>query len=94
MAERLIEREYVIAGRVQMVMFRDFAKRKARELGIRGFVRNNEDGTVVVVAQAERDKLDELAKQLKKGPVFAKVESVGIIEKETRQKFKNFLIIY
>ena len=42
-----------------MVLFRDFAKRKAEELDVFGWVKNLEDGSVQLVAQGEKEKLDK-----------------------------------
>ena len=44
-------------GRVQLVMFRDFTKRKAEEFGIVGTVRNEKDGTVRVIAEGDETHL-------------------------------------
>lgn len=66
----------IISGRVQRVMFRDFAQRKARGLGIVGWVRNLPDGTVEVSAQGERALLERYLAKLHRGPWLARVESV------------------
>lgn len=62
-----------IFGRVQFVMFRDFVKRKACNLGLFGTVENMGDGSVFVVAEGSGEKLEEFLPQLKKGPIFANV---------------------
>ena len=49
-----------ITGRVQLVMFRDFTQRKASSLGLFGTVENKKDGSVVVVAEGEESKLEQL----------------------------------
>ena len=49
-----------ITGRVQMVMFRDFAMRKSRCLGLVGTVRNIKDGSVEVIVEGEEEKLKQL----------------------------------
>jgi len=72
----MIELHCIISGRVQMVMFRDFTQRKARSLGITGWVRNLPDGTVEVVAQGERPVLEELLRKLHRGPLLAKVAGI------------------
>src|SRR3989344_224255 len=46
--------ETIVSGRVQVVMYRDFATRKARGLGLVGEVKNLPDGTVRVVAEGAR----------------------------------------
>lgn len=73
-----LEIEVRIFGKVQGVFFREYAKKRADELGIAGVARNLEDGSVEVVAQGERGKLEEFARLLKKGPVFSRVDEVEI----------------
>ena len=68
--------ECVITGRVQMVMFRDFTTRKARKLGLVGFVQNKIDGSVYVLAEGGEDKLQELLTMLYKGSILSRVDSV------------------
>ena len=51
----------IIQGKVQGVFFRASTKEKARELGLRGFVRNRVDGTVEVVAEGHMAELQKLA---------------------------------
>lgn len=62
----LIEMHAIVSGRVQGVGFRWTTHSFARELGLKGTVRNLNNGTVEIIAQGERDKLDKLVSQLKK----------------------------
>jgi acylphosphatase len=67
----------VVSGRVQGVFFRAFVAEKARELGLKGFVRNLKDGRKVQVdAEGERDKLEKLLVYLRKGSPSAIVVDV------------------
>ncbi len=66
----------IVRGDVQGVGFRYFIQRKADELGLRGWVRNNDDGTVELVAEGERQKLEELRRAAERGPRLARVERV------------------
>ena len=77
-----------------MVMFRDFAARKAKSLGVIGWVRNEEDGSVHVVAEGEEAALGELLSHLNKGPLFAKVKEVKVEWKDATGEFSNFKITY
>lgn len=86
--------ECKITGRVQMVMFRDFTKRAARRLGLTGFVKNNSDGSVVVVAEGEEDRLRAFLKKLEKGPLLARVDRVDAAWKEVTGDFLDFQIVY
>jgi len=61
---------------VQGVGFRYFVEHAAQSLGIRGWVRNDDDGSVEVYAVGNRAQLSELAGLLWKGPRWAEVRGV------------------
>lgn len=84
----------IVTGRVQMVMFRDFAMRKAKALNLAGEVKNLSDGSVEVIAQGQKDVLEKFIKQLEKGPLLANVARVDVEWKEPRDIFSDFNIIY
>lgn len=67
-----------IHGRVQGVFFRAETRRKARGLGLRGFVRNTPDGCVELEACGEMEKLEKLIEWSKTGPPAAKVDKIDI----------------
>jgi acylphosphatase len=77
-----------------MVMFRDFTRRKARALGLVGEVENKEDGTVSVVAEGEKEKLEALVAHLKQGPLLARVDDVAVEWVEPSGAFGSFSIRY
>lgn len=83
----------IISGRVQMVMFRDFSTRKARKVGVRGFVQNLPDGTVEVVAQGERAALEKLIAYLHKGSILSRVENVAVEWRTPQQNFDAFTLV-
>lgn len=62
-----------ISGRVQGVGFRFSTKQAADELGVKGIVRNEPDGTVYVEAIGGRDAMDRFIEALRKGPSPAAV---------------------
>jgi acylphosphatase len=66
----------VVHGDVQGVGFRYFAQRKAQQLGLQGWVRNNDDGTVELVAEGGREQLEQLKRALQEGPRMARVDRV------------------
>ncbi|MFI5283729.1 MAG: acylphosphatase [Candidatus Dormibacterales bacterium] len=68
----------VVRGEVQGVGFRYFMLNEARRLGLRGWVRNNEGGTVEVVAEGPRPALDELKRAAERGPRLARVARVDV----------------
>jgi len=63
-------------GRVQGVGFRDAIARRARELGVLGWVRNAEDGSVLVHAEGEADAVAGLSDFLRQGPPAAQVSDL------------------
>ena len=65
---------FLIQGRVQGVGFRWYVNREASELGLRGWVRNTEDGDVEVVASGSEADLAELRSSLRRGPRGARVD--------------------
>jgi len=85
--------ECQIFGRVQLVMFRDFAQRKARALGLVGTVKNLPDGSVFAIAEGGENKLGQWLEYLKKGPLPAEVERVETKWLETKGEFKDFKIL-
>lgn len=90
----LVSVQVKIHGLVQGVFFRDYTSRRARELGITGYVRNLTGGTVEVKAEGERKKLEELITYLKIGPPRARVEKVDINWSEYIGNYPHFNIRY
>ncbi len=86
--------EVHVFGRVQMVMFRDFAQRKAKGLSLVGEVQNLKDGSVRVIAEGTEEKLALFLEKLKKGPLLAKVKRVEHVYKDATQTFTTFSIVY
>jgi DNA ligase D-like protein (predicted 3'-phosphoesterase) len=68
----------IVRGEVQGVGFRDGTVSRARELGVMGWVRNGEDGLVLVHAEGPGRALEELQAFLRAGPAPARVAGVTI----------------
>ena len=83
----------IIRGRVQLVMYRDFAQRKAKSLGIAGIAQNLPNGSVRIIAQGEERNLKKFIGELRKGPVLARVDDVDVIWRDATQKFESFNIV-
>ena len=67
---------FLVKGRVQGVGFRWFVQREAAELGLRGWVRNTDQGDVEVVAAGDEGLLAELKVALHKGSRGSRVDAV------------------
>lgn len=75
-------RRFIVRGRVQGVGFRFFVEREAHMLGLAGWVRNNPDGSVEVLAMGSREQLLALRAKLQRGPRASRVDAVD--ESEAR----------
>ncbi|MCB0583490.1 MAG: acylphosphatase [Phaeodactylibacter sp.] len=73
-----------IRGQVQGVWYRASARRKAVDLGLCGFVRNEPDGSVYAEAEGEEPLLQAFVQWCKEGPEMAQVEQVKVEEAPPR----------
>ena len=78
-------RRWFISGRVQGVGFRYFVEKNAIQIGVRGWVRNEDDGRVQVYATGTPDQLRQLAALLYQGPRMAEVRGVEEQEAAVQQ---------
>ena len=81
-----------IEGRVQGVFFRTSTLDQAIRLGLKGWVRNCPDGSVEIVAEGERKKIDNLVDWCHHGPPGAHVHHVGLQWEEPQDEFHDFRI--
>jgi len=84
----------LISGKVQGVGFRNFTQMNAKQLGINGYAKNLPNGKVEVVAEGNKAQLDALVAFLKKGPRFARVDSLDVDERSFTGEYKTFGIRY
>lgn len=82
----------IIQGKVQGVFFRASTKDKATELGLTGFVKNKEDGTVQVVAEGNKNQLQLLSDWCHIGPDRSTVDRVKIDWLAYSGEFEEFTI--
>ncbi len=82
----------IIRGFVQGVAFRYYTWRLARSLGVKGWVRNNPDGTVEAVFEGDEDAVREMLKFCHEGPPSARVDSVDVNYEPYRGEFDDFSI--
>ena len=92
MATDVQTRKFVVRGRVQGVGFRWFVEREARTLGISGWVRNNSDGSVEVLASGTQEQLFGLRSRLQQGPRAARVDNVEEAEAKPIAGLNTFRI--
>lgn len=81
-----------ITGKVQGVFFRASTKAVADQMGIKGFVKNQKDGTVYIEAEATATFLDMFVEWCNEGPEKAKVENVEVSEGEFKN-YRNFEVV-
>ncbi len=83
-----------VSGRVQGVYFRRFTQNKAKDLGVKGIVKNLEDGRVEIIAQAEADILEPFIQWCHKGPITARVDKVELVEMQAHENvFDTFEVV-
>jgi acylphosphatase len=78
-----------VSGQVQGVFFRKSTEEKAKELGVKGFVRNEPDGTVYIEAEGEPEALEQLKAWCLEGPPKAEVSDVQA-QPGTEKGYKKF----
>ena len=83
-----------ITGYVQGVFFRDSTKKKAKELGLRGYVKNLPNGSVEIVAEGDEENLKELINFCRNNPGGSKVKSIKVSYEEVKNEFRDFEVIY
>ena len=84
--------DIIIKGKVQGVFFRASAKAVADQLGVKGTVRNDPNGDVVIEAEADQSTLDLFLDFCHEGPEDAKVTSVETNEGELKN-YRNFEVL-
>lgn len=82
----------IVKGKVQGVFFRASTKAVADQLGIKGVVRNQKDGTVYIEAEAEPFDMDMFLEWCNEGPEKAEVTAVETHEGELKN-YRNFEVI-
>jgi acylphosphatase len=80
----------IVHGRVQGVSFRYYTQQRARQLGLTGYVRNQWDGTVEVVAEGPRAAVEALLSFLHVGPRGAFVTRVDVNWPQPAGEFDQF----
>lgn len=81
-----------VSGRVQGVFFRSNTKEKALELGLSGWVKNEPNGDVLILAEGPEQKIFELIEWAKEGPELSIVDNISHEWIEPTGEFSSFSI--
>lgn len=84
--------QITVSGKVQGVFFRAYTEKKANELGISGFVKNQDDGSVYIDASGTNDQLNKLVAWCHKGSPLSSVNQVVHVEINEPSNFTDFQI--
>ncbi|PID59860.1 MAG: acylphosphatase [Ignavibacteriae bacterium] len=88
----MIRAEIIVYGLVQGVGFRYFVLQKAQKLNLKGYTKNQYDGTVFTVVEGEKYLIEELFNQLKVGSTRSDVRDIKITWTSYASEFTNFEI--
>ena len=94
MFEKIVRYYGRAVGRVQGVGFRFFVQQNASELGLTGWVRNMDDGSVTMEIQGQEAPVDELERLIRKGNGFIRVDELSLEEREAVAAEERFQIRY
>jgi acylphosphatase len=84
--------DITVKGKVQGVHYRVSTKAVADQLGVRGFVKNGENGEVLIAAEADKPTLEMFLDWCNEGPQDAQVTSVESNEGELKN-YRNFEVV-
>ncbi len=90
----MTEMSCIVIGKVQGVAYRVYVQDAATELGITGFVKNQSDGSVQVVAQGLPDQLRSFVEYLHEGSLLAQVEGVTVDWQAPRITYIEFSVLH
>lgn len=82
-----------LSGLIQGIFFRGFIKENAEKLGVKGFVRNLEDGRVEIFIEGNPEEVNKMVAICKKGPKHAEIKKVEE-KSEKFQSFKTFKVLH
>jgi len=91
---KMVRAHVIVRGMVQGVFFRSYTREWARELGVKGWVRNLPDGSVEAIFEGEEGRVKEIIERCRKGPPLAVVEKVEVNWEPYKGEFKEFEIKY
>lgn len=87
--------ELIVSGRVQGVGFRNYVSQIAKDLNIKGTVRNLSDGDVKIIAQTDDDTLNKMVERIKQPQhQFMKITDVEIHDLQLDKVYDDFSVVY
>ncbi len=93
----LVRTRIIISGKVQGVFFRAYTQETAIQLNLRGWVKNNPEGTVEALFEGDQKQVEKMLEWCKLGPSSAIVEQINTLEEIKpiqNYSFSSFLITY
>jgi acylphosphatase len=88
----MIRAHITVVGRVQGVGYRANIRRKAYQLGLKGWARNLRDGRVEIIVEGEEEMIDRIIQWCHRGPTGAYVSKVNMEKAEATGEFQRFTI--
>jgi acylphosphatase len=83
----------LVSGKVQGVFFRQNTRLNAISLGVKGWIRNLDDGRVEAVFEGEEFAVKEIVEYCRIGPKYSQVEKVEVDYDDNRNEFDDFKIL-
>lgn len=83
----------VVSGFVQGVRYRKFVEKKAKELGLRGWVKNLPDTRVEAYFSGNKEDIGKIIEMLWEGSFLAQVRSVNVEWEENGEEHSEFIIL-
>lgn len=82
----------IVIGDVQGVFYRHHTKKEAQKLGLSGWAKNEQDGSVTIFAQGEEAKVEKMIEWAKEGSPMAAVKNVEIVNADLTEGLEGFTI--
>lgn len=83
----------IVSGFVQGVGFRQFIKKEAQKFNLKGWVKNIDRGRVEALFDGEKEVIEKIIRECKKGPFLAEVKNVDVEWEDKNMDFNNFELI-
>jgi acylphosphatase len=84
----------IISGRVQGVFYRAFTEDIAYSFGLKGWVKNRNDGNVEAIFEGKREDIEKAISSCYKGPPASKVTNIDVKWENFKGEFDTFSIRY